>query len=122
MSDQIIHAEGLSRLQDYVSHHEFAPLWIRYSEDHCFTNRRMLVNNCFDLTGVNILAARDNHILQAVQDVEVPVCILIADVSCSKHPVSERKRSCFRIIPITAHDIRAPGDKFTRLSGSNFLS
>src|SRR2546430_8514930 len=44
-----------------------------------------------DLTRVDIFAARDNHILQAVLDVEIPVCILIADVSCTKEPISERK-------------------------------
>ena len=122
MSDQIIRAESFSRLQHYASHHEFAPLWIRYSEDRRFTNRRMLVNNCFDLTRVDIFAARDNHVLQAVQDVEIPVCILIADVSRTKQPVSERKCSFFRIIPITAHDIRAPSHQFTRMPGCNFLS
>jgi hypothetical protein len=48
MSDQIIRAQSFPRLQHYASHHEFAPLGIRYSEDRRFTNRRMLVNNRFD--------------------------------------------------------------------------
>src|SRR5712692_10202710 len=99
MSDQLILAESFSRLQHHASHHEFAPLWIGYSEDRRFTNRRMLVNHCFDLTGVNIFAARDDHVLHAVQDVEIPVCVLIADVSSAKEAVSERKGSFFRIIP-----------------------
>jgi hypothetical protein len=57
VTDQIIRGESLSRLQHYASHHEFAPLWIGYSEDRRFTNRRLLVNNGFDFTGVDIFAA-----------------------------------------------------------------
>src|SRR5712664_2440259 len=71
--DQIIGAERFAWLQDDASHHQFAPLWIGYSKYRCFTNRRMLVDNCFDLAAVNVLAAGDNHVLQAVQDVEIPI-------------------------------------------------
>src|SRR5437667_9946399 len=122
MSDQVIRAENFTWLQHYASNYEFAPLGIRYSEDRRFTNRRMLVNHGFDLTGVDIFTARDNHVLHAVQDVEIPVCILITDVSRTKQPVSERTCSFVRITPITAHDIRAPSHQFTRMPGANFLS
>src|SRR5262249_54106469 len=105
MSDQIFHAESFSRLQHYASHHELAPLWIRYSEDRGLPNRRMLANNRFDLPGVNIFAARDDHVFQAVEDVEIPVGILTADVPRTKQPVSKRACSLFLIIPVAAHDI-----------------
>ncbi len=113
MSDQILLTESFSRLQRYASHHDFASLWIRYSEDRHFTNRGKLVNNVFDLAGVDIFAASDNHVLQAVQYVEMPVRILIADVSSTKHPVSKRACRFFRIIPVTSHYISAPSHQFT---------
>src|SRR5215510_1773270 len=122
MRDQLILAERFSRLQRYASHHEFAPLLIGYSEDRHFTNRGKLVNNRFDLTGVDVFSALNDHVLQAVQDVEIPVRILIADVTGTKHPILERSCRFFRLIPVTARDIRAPGRQFTMLPDSNFLS
>src|SRR5262245_10070572 len=127
MRDQLILAERFSRLQRYASHHDFAPLLIGYSEDRHFTNRGKLVNNRFDLTGVDVFSARNDHVLQAVQDVEIPVRILIADVTGTKHPILDilaiLECSCrfFRLIPVTARDISAPGHQFTMLSDSNFL-
>src|ERR1700730_6097232 len=122
MVDQVIDSESSSWLQHYASHHEFTPLWIGYSEDHCFANRRMLVNNRLNLTGVNIFAARDNHVLQTVQDVEVPRCILITNISCAKHPISECKQGFFRIGPIATHDIGTPSHQFTGMPGFDLLS
>ena len=49
--------------------------------------------NRLDLAGVDVLAARDDHVLQAVQDVEITVRILTADVSRTKEAVPERKSS-----------------------------
>jgi hypothetical protein len=42
-------------------------LRIRYPEDRRLMNRRMLGYNRFDLTGIDVFTARDNHVLQAVQ-------------------------------------------------------
>src|SRR5262249_57417401 len=67
------------RFQPYASHPDSPPRRIRYPEDRHFTNRGKLVNNRFDFTGVDIFSACNNHVLQAVQDVEIPICILIAD-------------------------------------------
>ncbi len=54
MREQIVRAESFSRLEHDARHHELAPLLIGYSEDRRFKNRRMLVNDCFDLTRINI--------------------------------------------------------------------
>src|SRR6266704_227024 len=122
MNDQIILAESFFRLQYYASHYQLAPLRIGYSKHRRFTNRRMLVDNCFDLAALDILSAGYNHVLQAVQDVYVPIGILIADVAGPKQPVSERTCSFFRIIPITAHDIRTPSHQFTSAPGVDLFS
>src|SRR5262245_29183674 len=122
MRDQLVLAERFSRLQRYASHHEFAPLRIRYSEDRNFTNRGKLVNNRFDLTGVDIFSACNNHVLQAVQYVEISVRILISDVSSAKQPILECACRFFWIIPVTARDICAPGHQLTLTPDSNFLS
>src|SRR5262249_37876348 len=115
-------AEDLSRFQHDAGHYKLTPLGIWYSKDCGFANRGMLVNNRLDLAGVDVLAARDNHVLQAVQDVEITVRILTADVSRTKEAVPERKIGFLGILPIATHDIRAPSHQFARLTGRNFCS
>src|SRR5882672_10368976 len=87
VSHQIIRAEDFSRLQHDTGHHKLTPLGVRYSEDRGFANRGMLVKHRLDLAGVDVLAARDDHVLQAVQDVEITVRILTGDVSRTKEAV-----------------------------------
>src|ERR1700682_5122629 len=70
MRDQLIHADSGAGLQHHAGHHELSPLWVRYPKDRRLTNGRMLVNDSFDLSGVHILTARDNHVLQAIEDVD----------------------------------------------------
>src|SRR6266702_954266 len=86
MRDQFIHADSGAGLQHHASHHELSPLWVRYPKDRRLTNGRMLVNDGFDLCRVHILAARDDHVFQTVQNVNKALRILIADVAGSKHP------------------------------------
>src|SRR5690349_18756908 len=87
VSHHILGAEDLSWFQHDTGHHELTPLRVRYSEDRGFANRGVPVKNRLDLAGVDVLAARDDHVLRAVQDVEIPVRILTADVSRTKEAV-----------------------------------
>src|SRR6201990_1327144 len=110
-----------SRFQHNISHYELAPFWIRYPKDCYFANRRMGVDDGFDFSRVNIFSAGDDHVLQAIPNVEVSVCVLIPNVARSEEAVPERKGSFLRIIPITAHDIRASSDQLACLPGFDFL-
>src|SRR4029077_18799413 len=112
----------LSRFQHNIGHYKLSPFWIRYSKDCYFANRRMRVNHGFDFAGINILAAGDDHVLQAIKNVEVSVCVLIPNVARSEEAVPEREFGFFRLVPITAHDIRASSDQLALLPGFDFLS
>src|SRR6478609_1889510 len=81
----------------------------------------MRVNDGFDFAGINILAAGDDHVLQAIKNVEVSVCVLISNVARSEEAVPEREFSFFRLVPITAHDIGASSDQLACLPGFDFL-
>src|SRR5437588_11261610 len=82
----------------------------------------MRVNHSLDFAGVNVLPAGDDHVLQAIENVEVSVGVLIPNVARSEEAVSESEFSFFRLVPITAHDIRAAGDQLARFPGFDFLS
>ncbi len=70
----------------------------------------MCVNHGLDFAGINVLAARDDHVFQAIQDEEIPVCILITDIAGSKEAVPECTLCLARVVPIATHDIRAASD------------
>ena len=122
MSNQIIGAEIFSGLEHHACRHEFAPLRVGYSEDRCFENRRMLVDDGFDLAGIDIFSTGDDHVLHAVEDVEISVRILVADVSSSKQSVLKRKPGLLRIVPVAAHDVGAASHQFAGLPGLELLS
>src|ERR1700687_1932571 len=122
MADEVVRAHNHPWLQYDASHHEFTPLRVRNSEDRHFTNCGMFVDDRFDLAGINIFATCDDHVFQAVEDVEIAVRILIADVSRAKHSVSKCESRVLRIVPVAPHDVGAPGDQFAALPDFYYLS
>src|SRR5882724_5890320 len=122
MRDQLIDVDSGAGLQHHASHHELSPLWVRYPKDRCLTNGRMLVNDGFDLCGVHILAARDDHVLQAIQNIDKAISILIADVAGTKHPLPKCELGLIEAIPVTVHHIRTTDDQLTRPSDGNILA
>src|ERR1700686_1541421 len=76
--DQVIHTERDAGFQHDTRHDQLAPLGIGYAEYCGLANGRVCVEDGLDLAGIDVLAARDDHVLPAVQDVQIPVPILIA--------------------------------------------
>src|SRR5258705_11882578 len=81
----------------------------------------MLVDSCFDLAGVNIFTAANNHVFQTIQQIEVTFGILIADVAATKHSITEGEVDLLRIVPISTHDVCAASDQFAFSSNPNFF-
>src|SRR5438132_7738868 len=91
--DQFICSERFPRLENNDSLYDFAPLWIGYSENRHFAHGWMRVNHGLDFAGINILAARDDHVFQAIENVKVSVYVLIPNVARSEEAVPEREFS-----------------------------
>src|SRR6266403_247928 len=120
--DQLFRSECFARLENNDSLYDFAPFRIGYSEDRHFAHGWMRVNDGFDFAGINVFSAGDDHVLQAIENVEVPVGVLVTNVARSEEAVPEREFSFFRLVPITAHDIRAARDQLASFPGFNFVS
>jgi hypothetical protein len=82
----------------------------------------MLIENCFDLTRVNILAAGNNHVFQAIQEIEITFSILVADVAGPKQTITESELRFLRIVPVATHYVCAACNYFTGLAYFNFFS
>src|SRR5207237_3917688 len=120
--DQLISSKSFPRLENHAGLYDLTPLWIRYSENRHFTNCRMRVNDGFDFAGVNVFSPGDDHVFQAIENVEVAVGVLITNVARSEEAVSERTFCLVRVVPIATHDIRAASDQLARFPDFNFLS
>src|SRR6266850_7914411 len=112
----------MSRLEHHARRDDLSPPGVRYAEDRRLANRRMLADDRLDLAGVDILPARNDHVLHAIEDVEISLGILIADVSGPKQAVPERPARLVHVVPVAAHDIRAPSHQFTGMAGLDVLS
>src|SRR4029077_11936334 len=120
--DQLFRSECFPRLENNDSLYDFTPLRIGYSDNRHFAHGRMRVNYGFAFAGVNVFSAGDDHVFQAIENVEVSLCVLITNVARSKESVPERQFGFLRVVPVTAHDIRAARDQLASFAGFNFLS
>src|SRR3984893_10843737 len=82
----------------------------------------MLVNDGFDLAGIDILSAGDDHVFHAVEDVEIAVRVAVDKLAHSEQSVFKRELGLVRIVPVTAHDVGAARHQLTTLSRSEFPS
>src|SRR5262249_44028536 len=110
--DQFVSLKSMARLADNAGCDNLAPLWIGNAEDCRFEHRRMLINDGFNLAGIDVFATRDDHVLRAIENVKIAVGVAIADVSRPKHAIPEDTPGTLGIVPVAAHDIGATHHEF----------
>ena len=69
-----------------------------------------------DLERVDVLAARDDHVLRAVDEVEVAVLVGGDDVAGAVPAVDERLGGRVRAVPVAEHDVRPADPQLARLA------
>ncbi len=78
------------------THHErvdiLAAHLVREADDRRLLHLRMLVQHQLDLLGKDVAAVADDHVLDAVEDIEIAVLIEAADVAGTQPAVLERRR------------------------------
>ena len=89
---------------------------ILYTDDRDFRYARELVYELLDLAWVYVLAHADDHILDAVDDVDVAVGVGPHDVARVQPAAAQRLFRSFLEVPVAEHDIGAPDDELARLA------
>src|SRR3546814_3631613 len=82
------------------------PFLIRHADHGAFADGIMLHQGVLDLGRIDVLSARDDHVLHPVHDVEKPVLIYISAVARPDPAVDQRCRRLLRLVPIAKHRIR----------------
>src|SRR5215468_2362179 len=79
----------VSRSWDHHRVYRFPPCRIRHSEDGGFQDSRVFVEDFFDLGAIDVLAAGDDHILDAIDEENVALGIHTTEVSTVIPPMTE---------------------------------
>src|SRR6185369_8775356 len=96
------------RLLAGLHHHDrldrFTPFVVGDADHGGFGHVRVIADRAFDLGRIDVLAAGDDHVLDAVVDVEVAVLVQVAGVAGAQPAVAaERPGGRFRQVPVAGH-------------------
>src|SRR6185295_17325288 len=77
----------------------------------------MAIEEFLDLSGIEVLAAADHHVLDAADDVAIALGVDDRDIA-GVHPAIgvEHVAGLFRLVPIAQHDAVAAGAEFAALA------
>src|SRR5690606_26914836 len=90
LRDDVLLGDRLPRLQHHHGLHRLAPLVVRHTDDRTFQHRRMPRDRLLDLDAEDVLAAGDDHVLRAVDDVDVALVVPRGDVAGPHPPAAGR--------------------------------
>ena len=84
-----------------------APAVVGHAEHGGLGDGRVAHQRRLDLERVDVLAARDDHVPRAVEQVEVAVVVGVDDVAGAVPAVDQRLGGLVRAVPVAEHDVRA---------------
>ncbi|MCY1358514.1 hypothetical protein D9M69_450500 [compost metagenome] len=91
-----------------------APFLAGNGNDRALRYVRMAGNGCLDLGGVHVLAAGDDHVLDAVADVDEAVLVHVTAVTGVHPPAAQHLGSGLRFIPVAEHHVRPAHNNLAR--------
>ena len=77
-----------------------APALVRDAEDRRLEHGGVAVEDVLDLGAVHVLAARDDHVLRAVDEVDVGLVVHVAEVAGAVPAVDERVGGLLGLVPV----------------------
>src|SRR6266566_1815720 len=93
IAEQLLGSDRAAGFEDDEGNGHLAPLGIGLSTDAGFFHGGMGSQDGFDLGRVDILTSGDDKVCAAVEDIEVAICIKVADVTCGE-PAVLKRRGC----------------------------
>ena len=101
--DDLLPIDARTRPQHHHGPHRLAPVRIGHADHRDFAHRRVLRHRLLDFAAVDVLAARDDHVLLAVDEVQVALVVDVADVAGVHPAVAQRLRGRIRVVPVAEH-------------------
>ena len=112
----------LTGLQRHGRDHDLAPLRIGSADHRRHFDSGMSVKYFLDIVREYVLATADDHVLLAIDDVEVALLVEATHVSQGEEPAFSCLRRRLRIVEIFPDDRRATDMDFSDLAVRNNIS
>ena len=102
--DDVGRRRRLARLHHHDRLDRFAPFVVGDADHGGFGDVRMIADRALDFGGIDVLAAGDDHVLDAVVDVEIAVLVHVAGIAGAQPAVAaERFGGRLRQVPVAGH-------------------
>src|SRR5690606_16508631 len=95
----------------------FSPLQVRHTEYDAIVDCWMLAQNTLDIGRVNVEAARDDDVAQAILQEQISLFVQIAAIASAQPPIAKGFCRFVRLSPVPRHNQIAPDDHLAYLSG-----
>ena len=97
--------------------HRLAPALVRDRDDGRLGDRRMAVQRLLHLGAVDVLAARHDHVLRAVDEEQEALLVEVAQVPGHVPAVAQRRLRLRGLVPVAGGDVLAPDLHLADLAG-----
>src|SRR5437763_3084540 len=104
IAEQLFGSDRAAGFEDDEGNWHLSPLGISLSTDTGFFHGGMGSQEGFDLGRVDILSPGDDKVCVAVKDIEVAICIKVADIACGEPAILKRPGCCLRSAGIARSD------------------
>src|SRR5262249_18326563 len=104
----------MSRSWDHNCVYRFPPYRIGHSEDNGFQDGRVFVEDFFDFGAIDVLAAKDDHILNAIDEENIALSIHTTEVSAMIPPMTQGVGGLLGFVPVALHDIGATDNNLAK--------
>src|SRR5262249_48103552 len=94
---------------------------VRHADDRGVHHRRVLVEDVLDLDAVDVLAAADEHVLGAVDDVAEALVVDAGEVAGLHPAVDERLARGLGLVPVALDHLRPLGPERAALAARQLL-
>src|ERR1700688_2808697 len=101
MRDQLLRRRDHAWPEPDYRMHPFSPRIVRYTDDGALGDRLVAVECFFGFRRIDILAPADDHVLNAVDDVDEPIIVHVSAVTGMQPSIAQCALRQFRLLPIS---------------------
>src|SRR5207249_1633971 len=101
--DDVRLRRGLAGLQDHEYLDGLAAVRVRDADRGRLSDGRMHEEDLLDFSRVHVVARAEDHVLLAIDDVEISVLVHSREIAREQPSVAEHRRGLLRLVPVAIH-------------------
>ncbi|MOA09814.1 hypothetical protein D3C78_1296680 [compost metagenome] len=110
------------RFEDDHCMHRFAPLRTGDADHRASSDSRVTGDGTFHFAGINVFPAADDHVLEAIDNVEIARIIHVGAIAGVHPAAAQGLGSFFRLVPVAEHNVRPAHHHFAHRTARYFIA